>query len=100
MNGENIVGHPSHVRRIFSDQPFDFIDDKYRTTPAVRLAIDLVAAPAALIGAAARRDERHRSFAVSVTPGANIPPHVNGLPIRPRLCVQVGDLHARYGLMH
>ena len=61
----------------------------------MRLAKDLMAAPPAMIGAAASRDERDRTHAVVVAPGFDVSPDIYRFPIGPRLRVDIRDLQAR-----
>ena len=59
------------------------------------MAEDGVAAPGAGVWAAARGDEGDRALPVVCLPRIQVQPHVDGIPIRPRLRGQVFDLRAR-----
>ena len=58
VDGEDVVRHPGHVRLVSSHEPLELVYDGARLPAAVRLAENFVAAPAAMVGAAARRDQR------------------------------------------
>ncbi len=58
----------------------------------MRLAIDLMAAPAALIRTAARGDEIHRTLAVVAAPGFYIALQIDGMASRPGLRIQIWNL--------
>src|SRR5262245_36271662 len=57
----------------------------------MRFSIDGMAAPVAMIGAAARGDYRDGADSVMLSPDLQIAIDVYSLPIRPRLCIQVRD---------
>src|SRR2546428_4253485 len=100
MDGEDVVGHPGHVGLIAIDEPLELIHDRAWLPAAVRLAEDFVAAPAAMVGAAARRDQRDRAHAVMLAPDLNIAGDIDGLAQRPGLPVEIGDLGARRRLVN
>jgi len=95
MDGEDVVSHPGHVRPVAVHEPLELIHDRAWLPAAVRLAEDFVAAPAAMVGAAARRDQRDRAHAVILAPDLNIARDIDGLAQRPGLPVEIGDLGAR-----
>src|SRR5689334_14444428 len=97
MNGEHIVCHPEHVGRIGLDEPFQFIDDENRIATAMRLPENLMAAPATLVWAAARGDQRNRTLAVSVAPGLYVARDVNRIACWPWLRIEIFDLCSRSG---
>src|SRR5439155_6403244 len=81
-------------------KPLEFIHSSAWIPPEVGLDEDLVAAPAAVVGAAARRDQRDRAHAVMLAPDLNIAGDIDGLAQRPGLPVETGDLGARRRLVN
>src|SRR5580698_1341615 len=98
MNGEDIVGHPSHIRLVPLDQPLQFVSDGRRFSATMRLAKHFVTAPAAVVRAAPCRNQRNRTHAMMFAPCSNILAHVNGFAIGPRLGVDIAQLLARFCL--
>ncbi len=76
-------------------QPLHLIHYLERITAAVGLAVDLVAAPAAFVRAAASRDEVDGALLVMGSPGVDIAMEIDRLARGPGLCVQIGDLRTR-----
>src|SRR5271156_3938215 len=77
VNREDIVGYPKHFGCVFIEQPLHFIDHQKRFAPAVRLSIDLVAAPSAFVRASPGSDEVDGTLAMRVSPCAHISADVN-----------------------
>jgi hypothetical protein len=92
VNREDVVSYPYHVWLIASDKPLDFIDDESGIAASVRLAEDLMAAPAALVRTSAGGNERGGAFAVSGAPGIHVTIDVNGVARWPGLSVEVRNL--------
>src|SRR5580658_9832724 len=98
MNGEDIVGHPCHIRLVTSDQPLEFVGDRRRFSPAMSFAKYFVTAPAAVVRAAASGDQRNRTHAMMLAPGFDILSHIDGFAIGPGLGIDIAQLFARFCL--
>src|SRR6202451_792661 len=57
VNGENVIGHPRHLGLVSTNQPLEFVGHRRRLPAAMCLAEYFVAAPAAMVGAAASGDK-------------------------------------------
>src|SRR5437867_3943083 len=60
----------------------------------MRFAEHLMAAPPAVIGTAARGNQRYRTRAMMIAPGFYVTADIHRFPVRPRLRVDVRDLGA------
>ena len=89
MNGENVIGHPRHFGLVSIDQPLEFVGHRCRLPAAVRLAEYFVAAPAAMVGAAASGDKRHRAHPVMLAPDRQVPRQIDRFARGPRLSIDV-----------
>ena len=98
MDREHVVREPQLLGLVAVEDPFHFVRHADRATAPVRLPERGMAAPAAVIRAAARRDHRDRSRAVMFAPDAQIPVDIDAFAIRPGLRVEVGEQSRRTGV--
>src|SRR4051794_5588593 len=74
------------------EDPLHLVHHTERGAAPVGLSKSGMAAPAAVVGAAARRDYGDRSGAVVFAPNAQVAVNVDALSIGPGLRIQVGKL--------
>ncbi len=91
MNGEDIVREPQHVRLIALFDPGHFLDHRFGRSAPVRLSIDGMAAPVAVIRTAARGDHGNGARAVMLAPDLQVARNVYAFAVRPRLGIEVGN---------
>ena len=94
MDGEHVVRDPQLLRLVAVEDPLHFVHHGRRGPAPVRLAEGRMAAPAAMIRAAARRDHRDRSRAVMLAPDAQVSVDIDALAVRPRLRIEIGSSRA------
>src|ERR1700722_219284 len=97
MDGKDVVGHPGHLWLIAADEKLKFVCNRGRRAAAVRFAENFMAAPAAMIGTATRRDQRNGAHAVMLAPDFDVTGHIDGFAGGPRLSIDVLDLFAGLG---
>src|SRR5580704_2431409 len=95
MNGEDVIGHPGHVRTISLVEPGEFVGYRLRGPAAMGFAEHLMAAPTAMIRTSPGGDQRHRSHTVMFAPDGNVTVHVDRFARRPRLPSDIANLVPR-----
>ncbi len=98
VDGEHIVGEPQLLGMVAIEDPLDLIHYRERGPAPVRLPKCGMAAPAAMIGAAARRNDGYRSGAVVFAPDAQVLVDIDAFAVRPGLRVEVRQQSRRAGV--